>query len=201
MLTTRRTAGIALALFVAAGMLIPDAGANGADTEIRLAVTADCTGEVDRCLEVLEGALEEIQHGHGIRVVLENRASEDHSLHVALLEDADPQRERTSEDASFASMDPVTPGEEGVLAFAPPTYADGVYMWDVLEGQEARGVWIAVPFEGEPATAHEQEEVPLAGALAIATVGAVAASRRRGGPVSREAPSKDAREPSSGEEA
>lgn len=158
-------------VLLGAGVPAPFAQANGTDTEIVLSVDEACPGDRERCFALEEGELEGLDDGHGIRLVLENTDDEPHTVHVATLGDADPDRKATPSEASFASTDTVPPGEQGVLAFAPPSHADGVYLWDEIEGQEARGLWLAVPYGEEPTGLAEAQQAPLpTGALLVGFV-------------------------------
>lgn len=168
------------ALVVLAASAAPPVGANGTDTEIVLSVSEACPGDRERCFAPEEGDLADLEHGHGVRLVLENTGDEPHSVHVATLADADPDRADTPPNASFASTDTVPPGGEGVLAFAPPGHADGVYFWDPTEDHEQRGLWLAVPYGEEPEGLAEPQEVPLAAAAVPAALVLASLAARRG---------------------
>lgn len=167
---TRSSIALGGLVLLVAGVLAPTAAANGTDTEIVLSVSRECPGDRERCFELVEGQLEGLEHGHGIRIVAENADEEPHSVHVARLDDADPDRAATPANVSFASTDTVPPGEQGVLAFAPPIQTQGIYLWDDLDGQEARGLWLAVPYGEDPVGLAESQRTPLAASALVTGV-------------------------------
>lgn len=167
-------AGLALAAALVAAV---PAGANGVDESLTVAATSGDCPDRGRCLVVVEGDIDALRHDHGVQIVFENRDDADHALHVAMLEDADPDRSDTPAEAAFASTDRVPPGGEGKLAFAPPTYADGVYLYSPLEDHEADGAWLVVPY----GDAEASRDTPAAGPgllVSLALAAALAGSRR-----------------------
>lgn len=148
-----------------------------------------------QCLELEEGNLEDISEGDQVELTFENEQSQDATLHVANMSDADVGGDTDEQDA-VASTSDVSQGEDDTTNFTAPADGDELYFW--VEDREEDGLYLTATGtqdgvgddqrETEPADGFEddaqddtQDDTPAPGLLivALAGVGAAFVLRRR----------------------
>lgn len=200
-------------LLIPAGLAQQDTQMNN-ETEITILAPEECDGEdgmfgddendqnqqtqndqnqtqEERCLEVDDGSLADIEEGSDVLVTFQNEDNVTHTLHVAEMNDSDSMG-GTDEADAIASSQPTDTGEETTFTFTSPVAGDELYFWG--EGYEEDGMWVTadegdaqrepVPGEpGEPGGPDEPEpgtdDTPLPAAVALAAVGIAAAAFAR----------------------
>lgn len=174
------------ALAVLAGPVASPAAAHAGGYQLTLEASEDCQDRT-YCFEVTEGNVEDLTAGGGeVHIRLENPESNDlnHNLYLTQIGDADPDRET---EASVAEKDTedLEPGEWEAFDYLVTDGSQGLYLWCDFGVHESQGMYIEIPFSEDAATdsSDETNDSPAPGALsALAALGAVAVSMRRGEP-------------------
>lgn len=174
-------AGLAL---MVAGPTVGQGGPSGQDQRLRLVADDAGCAEAARCFEA-EDVPEPLRAGTNLTITFENAGSEEHSVYVTTVAQADTDRSRTPASAAVTEIGPIAPNETANATLEVPS-ADALYLWCDLDGHEADGMWIEVPVETEPEAANGPEQgadraplPPAALVIGLAVGAGVATSARR----------------------